>query len=439
MNRVAYVSRYRFAANVLWRREKDGLFLLDPARRRMLKLRSDLASYVDADGSLSAEGAIRPAVEELAKVGIFEPSISGANSIGRRVNTGPFNATVQITEACNLRCGHCHNDREGPSKMTLAQFERLARELREMSVFSVNISGGEPTVHPEIVQIIKCVDSLGMQTTMSTNATNLNEDLVSRLAHSGLRRVQVSLDAASAELHDAARGVRGSFERMSQGVAILRRHEIEYMFVTTLTSQSVKEYEDTIDLAFNWGASAHKTNTVVPQGRAKGMNLLTGAALLPYIDVWQRKKQSSSNRFQVLAETMFQVQMQNVRPQSIHSSFECGCPAGVLTCGIKPNGDVIPCSFFSDVVLGNALERGFESVWTQTAFGRRPLHQIAKKEPPVSSSMFGCRARAYAVSGDLITPDPYCFARNPQWEGSSEFPVSLTRLDGHEIEQGVLQ
>jgi len=409
MNRTEFAKRYRFAANILWRRENDDLFLLDPLRRRVLKLRADLANAVGPDGTVMAEEPIRSAVEALAGQGVLEPDDS-PHLAKRTTNTGPFNVTIQITEACNLRCGHCHNDRESPSKMTLSRFEDLVHELREMSVFSVNISGGEPTLHSGIVQMIRDVDALGMQVTMSTNASMLSEDLVSRLAGAGLHRVQISLDAASAEKHDAARGAKGSFDRMLRGITCLQHHGIEYMFVTTLTNQTVREYEDTIDLAFKWRASAHKTNTVVPQGRAKELPLLNPIALRPYVDAWRRQKLKYAGRFPVLAETMFRLQMPRIQPIGARPTLEYGCPAGVLTCGIKPNGDVIPCSFFPDLVIGNAFERGFGVVWTESGVLCQLRSQISDTVMTRScaASFWGCRARAYVLAGDFRSPDPFC-------------------------------
>jgi len=166
----------------------------------------------------------------------------------------------------------------------------------------------------------------------------------------------------------------------------LVKHGIQYTFVTTLVDQPPEEYAATIDLACSLGARAHKTNALVPQGRGvtvcrSGDRRARSAA---YVACWKAKRAQYLGKMGVLAETMFQFEIGLDSPEfRNYQILDVGCPAALLTCGIKENGDVTPCSFFSGASAGNILRQPFSEIWNSS-----PLFQGFRASCP----HFECRA-----------------------------------------------
>jgi len=140
---------------------------------------------------------------------------------------GPILATVVVTERCNLNCSFCTTRRPGGSGNSGAGKEsrndRLLNVLQDLSrlgVEAVGFTGGEPLLVEGLDEAVAFAKGLGLITHLNTNATLVDEPLARGLFGSGLGSINVSLDAASAAVHDGQRG-KGSFARALAGTRLL--------------------------------------------------------------------------------------------------------------------------------------------------------------------------------------------------------------------------
>jgi radical SAM protein with 4Fe4S-binding SPASM domain len=125
----------------------------------------------------------------------------------------PFRkALVQINEDCNLRCAHCFVSATRIGRqMPLAEVEgKLIGRLAAARVRRVTLTGGEPTIHPDFLAIVRAFRTAGMEVGICTNATALDDRQISELAGLGVH-CNVSLDGFAAESHGRFRGDRSSF------------------------------------------------------------------------------------------------------------------------------------------------------------------------------------------------------------------------------------
>jgi len=445
---------YRLREDALWRLEHGQLMVLDPRTRAARFYYADVSSAVNADGTVATSPDSRNLVADLLAMGVLEAvHRSGARGsrqpAGRSSSPGdpatppderappmhralsaPLNVTIQVTNACNLACAHCHDPGAQVRHMDYDNFVRIVAELRAMRVFNVNLSGGEALLHKRILDMIRQVDSLGMKVTMSTNCTLVDEKRAASLRAAGLRQVHVSLDSHDPERHDAIRGVPGSFARMTRNLRHLSAAGLEYTLVTTLRGQSVEEYEQTVDSAFALGASAHKTNTLVPQGRGHLLSLPSFDLMQGYIEAFRKKQREYHGRFRLLAETMFLLQMRGGEPKAPRV-LDVGCPAGHLTCAINERGDVMPCSFFTELKAGNAVQQGFGEVWRHSELFSHLRERGADRtcrSCDSSSTCGGCRARSYGIYGRLHEDDPYCSVGSRQIPPAARQPQPIVIL-----------
>ena len=132
--------------------------------------------------------------------------------------SGPFMAELDVTYRCNCRCTMCQRWQDArPDGLSPADYERLAEEFSGLGVYQVSIAGGEPLLRGDIFEIIGHFAGRGMSVNLCTNGVLL-EKYHREIAASGATCVTVSLDGATAECHDAIRGVPGSFRRIGRGV-----------------------------------------------------------------------------------------------------------------------------------------------------------------------------------------------------------------------------
>ncbi len=406
---------FQLRENILWRKEAGVFILLHPESKELKIYNPRISESISAGGIIIENEHTAALLEELRRLGMVtgacESPVLSSDAPGF---TAPFNVTIQTTNRCNLQCPHCHRDRKGKEDLPLHHFESLIRQLKEMRVFNVNLSGGEPTLLEDISLRVQLINLCGLKVTMSTNNTLLTPQLAESLHDAGLRDVHISLDSIAKE-HDLMRGVEGAYQMMVDRLPLLRKVGIRYTFVTTIVSQTPEAYENVIDLAYSLGADAHKTNTLIPQGGGgslpySGTTLACPGRIEPFIQIFKRKRAEYKSKMNVSAETMFQLQMSGHDP-AVPVALNIGCPAGVLTCAIREDGDLLPCPFFPSVTAGNVFQESFRELWN-----RNPLLLSLRRRDLISTcgncrlskSCGGCRARSYGITGNLFGNDPYC-------------------------------
>ena len=127
---------------------------------------------------------------------------------------GERKALVQITERCNLHCAHCFvsSTRHGSDITYVAMRDLVLPRLKRARVARLTLTGGEPFVHPNILEIVAAGRSAGMPVGICTNATCVSDEQIAALVELGGVHVNVSFDGFRAESHGRFRGDPGSFE-----------------------------------------------------------------------------------------------------------------------------------------------------------------------------------------------------------------------------------
>ena len=136
----------------------------------------------------------------------------------------PFQVLVQVTNRCNMRCSFCDfwpNGARPEDELTVADYQRLSRELLDLGRFIVSVEGGEPLGRPDMVDVIRAFGEHHLPT-LYTNGWYVTEELARALWAAGLTQVGVSIDYPDAARHDAKRGPAGTFDRAWRAVELLR-------------------------------------------------------------------------------------------------------------------------------------------------------------------------------------------------------------------------
>jgi len=137
----------------------------------------------------------------------------------------PKSVTLTLTTRCNLRCVMCNHWRLVPGD--IMSYDDACHYIDQIAEFSqesvLEISGGEPFLHPRIMDIIAFATQQGLRMNITTNAMLFTPARMEQLFASTVDRLQISMDGPDAETHDGIRGIPGSFGRIVAAVKELDR------------------------------------------------------------------------------------------------------------------------------------------------------------------------------------------------------------------------
>lgn len=146
----------------------------------------------------------------MRSLGDLRRELAFAGGILRR---RPFQALVQVTNRCNMRCSFCDfwpNGAKPEEELSVGDFEKLASQMGELGTFFVSIEGGEPTLRPELPEIVRAFSRRHLAA-LYTNGWKVDAPYARALFDAGLTQVGVSIDYPDAARHDAKRGLDGAF------------------------------------------------------------------------------------------------------------------------------------------------------------------------------------------------------------------------------------
>ncbi|MDO5043994.1 MAG: radical SAM protein, partial [Coriobacteriia bacterium] len=154
------------------------------------------------------------------------------------------------TQTCNLKCAHCYAGSENKKyegELTTEEAKTMIDDLAAYGAPVLLFSGGEPTMRPDLVELMKYAKEKGMRVVISTNGTLITEEKAKEYAEVGLSYVGVSLDGMQ-EVHDKFRGVEGSFERALRGLKNASDAGIKVGLRFTINKRNYTEIPKIFDL-----------------------------------------------------------------------------------------------------------------------------------------------------------------------------------------------
>ncbi len=187
---------------------------------------------------------------------------------------------LYLTTGCNLACRHCWitptfvNGEPSPGDCLDTNLLREAvAEAKPMGLSHAKLTGGEPTLHPQFVEIVDTLTAEGLRLDMETNGTLIDANLARHLKEkTSLWFVSVSLDGANAASHDAFRNVPGAFDAALRGLGYLVDAGYRPQVIMSPHQGNMDELESLIELAVERGAGSVKFNPVLRSGRGAAMH-----------------------------------------------------------------------------------------------------------------------------------------------------------------------
>jgi radical SAM protein with 4Fe4S-binding SPASM domain len=278
----------------------------------------------------------------------------------------PYKVDVALTYACNNACAHCYNPKDRAAMPALARDDgvRVLDKLVEIGVPHLILTGGEPTLHPDLPELVRYADGLGQIVGMNTNGRRLADaSLMAALAEAGLNHVQITLGACAAAVHDAMVGVTGAFDETVRGIENALASGVHTITNTTLTRRNCEQALDLVGFLHARGVRTFAMNGIIHAGG--GLNdpaAIPTEALGPLLMGVRDRAAALGMRFLWYTVTDY----------CRFSPLELGlapkrCNAAEYSMCVEPNGDVLPCQSYYRVA-GNLLRDPWDAIWHSDLF-----------------------------------------------------------------------
>lgn len=335
-----------------------------------------------------------------------------------------------ITNKCNFRCRHCYQvDYTGASELSLDELKTISDQIfSTMKKWGkkgdISITGGEPFIRNDLFLFLQYLNSSDeiVRIDILCNGTLITEQIADRLKKiQKITRIQVSLDGASSETHDEIRGP-GAFDKAMKGIRILTSRGFNVKVMFTLQRSNKDEVPALIDLALKENISGLTIERLVPTGSAKDMAdaMLSPAELketFQYISDRADAEYENGSNLRILKYRPLWINIDPCRARSDsqtepYKELGASCSIGLDGLCILPDATVLACRRLPKPI-GNLRNDTIEKIWS----GADLLWKIADKRNlkgkcktcELVSRCGGCRAVAYAVTGDYLAEDPQCW------------------------------
>ena len=331
----------------------------------------------------------------------------------------------ETTRRCPLKCQHCRGAaRNVPysGELTTEEGKRLLASIATRATPILIFTGGEPMAREDIYELARTATDLGLRAVMSPCGPLLTPETVQRLRESGIKRISISLDGATAATHDAFRGVPGIFDDALRGLGHAIAGGMEFQINCTVTKLNVGELPQIAELAQKLGAATLDFFFLVPTGRGSELRSVEISpqeyeAALEWIaraaakSPMRIKTTCAPHYVRVARRVWKETGAPPTRPGMPPPANGCMAARGFVF--VSHIGELQPCGFF-DRPCGNLRDHDMD-FWkiydTSTIFRdlRAPDDYHGKCGAcEYRFSCGGCRARALAETGDYLDPEPGC-------------------------------
>ncbi|MGV3531132.1 MAG: radical SAM protein, partial [Chthoniobacteraceae bacterium] len=323
----------------------------------------------------------------------------------------------EVTPVCALACRHGRAEalpRRDPRELRGPQVERFLDQVAQAKPKVFVLTGGDPMMRPDLLEIVAAATERGLQVSMSPSATPrfVKADLC-KFRDVGLKRVSLSIDGASRSTHDAFRGVPGTWDRTMEAIIAAREAGLEVQINTTFTTQNLAEFPAFVRLLDEIKPSLWSVFQLVPTGRGKEADLLTAEQMESLFEALYALsltvpypiKTTEGQHYRRVALQMWKRNPSFPRPRFVPVSDGNGFVF------VSHQGDIQPSGFLP-LTAGNVRHDELLDVYRDS-----PMFQQLRDPDLLKGKCGYCeyraicggsRARAHAMTGDYLAQEPLC-------------------------------
>ena len=333
-----------------------------------------------------------------------------------------------------------------PGELTTDEAKTVLRDMSDYKVPVVLFSGGEPTIRPDLPELIAYANEQGnLNPLISTNGTLLTKEMVKTLSDAGLKRAGISMDGMETT-HDKFRGSKGPWKLTLDGIRNSLEAGMRVSLRVTITDRNIHDLPALFDLAEREGVPRVCVYHLAYAGR--GAKLLRfdlehdeRRKMVEYVFERTIESYAKGKKLEVLTvdnhtdAAYLQMWVDKNMPDSSERVRALQARNGGNTAGkgmgnIDNLGNVHPDQFWWNQTIGNVKERKFSEIWEDDSI--ELLAKLRDRKPLLPDDCKNCkwlgmcngnlRVRAESASGEIFGKDPACYLteeeRQPELVGA---------------------
>ena len=337
----------------------------------------------------------------------------------------------EITRRCNLKCVHCRSSSELEVKehpdFSFDEAKRVIDDIASYASPVVVLSGGEPLLRADVFDIARYGADKGLRMCMATNGTLVTDEICGKIKDAGIKMVSLSIDGSTAEVHDNFRNSPGAFDATVNAARLFNKHGVKFLVNSSFTKRNQDEIPKVYEFVKGLGATAWYMFMIVPTGRGEDiMEELISVDDYEELLNWHYDMEKAEEDMLVrptCAPSYYRIVLQKSKEEGdgfkrrtlqFSTGGSKGCLAGQLIALLDVDGNLLPCSYFP-MAAGNIREKSFREIWEESKLFK-DLRDFKAYKGRCGVCEYvgvcgGCRARAYAMSGDYMQEEPFCSHR----------------------------
>ncbi len=320
---------------------------------------------------------------------VAEPDVSPIETFGfgevepfSHEPSAPYRVDLAITYRCNNTCSHCYvpserREWDANRELDTESWKQILDKLLDQAVPHVTFTGGEATLRDDLVELVRYSEDIGIIAGLITNGCRLTQQLVDNLVDAGLDYVQITLESHLPKIHDKMVGVKGAWKETVAGLERFIATDIFTLTNTTLTQLNRPTILDTIKFLAEKGQTHFAMNGLIYSG--SGLDVVDEYAI------------TEDDLNDIITEVLVEASENNLRFIWYSPTQYCyfdptdyglgprRCSAAFSSLAIEPNGDVLPCQSYFEV-MGNILKDSWKSIWNHRIAKALRSHKTLDKE-----------------------------------------------------------
>lgn len=322
---------------------------------------------------------------------------------------------LSLTDACQQSCSGCffsNPDPHTPNRyMSPKTFQKVLKEAVKHQVFQMALGGGEPLMHPKLLDYVAAITQAGMVANLTSNGALLTRAKAQALKAAGLGQIQFSLNGHNAELHAQT---RPHHDKVLQAIATAQTAQLRWGLNILVTPAHLQHGAAALHELFTFAQSqgAAMVNLIRPKAAQNDPQWLqnhqpdaTGhRQLQKLLTQWQRKAQ-----FALMTDTSYTFLREGSAAQWAAAGVS-GCSAGRRMMSVQVDGRYSPCSHLPEAFQSPGdLQKVWQSAPAVTAF--RQLEETLEGEChrcELKSVCRGCRAVVLSEGRSFFGADHQC-------------------------------
>jgi radical SAM protein len=383
---------------------------------------------------------IQKQASSLAPAAAAERSFHDQRMTHADFNQAPFTIAWEVTRACAFACKHCRADAQhqrDPNELTTAEALDLIDRLAEFGSPILIFTGGDPMMRRDLFELIAYATSKGLRCSLTPTATALpTVDRLEQAHQAGIRRLALSLDAPTPQVHDDFRGVQGSWERTMRILHNARQVGLSAQVNTTVSRYNLELLPDMLPFIEEVGAVQWSVFFLVPTGRAQMEWMITPEQHERLFHWLYELSQKAPFDIKATAAPMYRrVAIEHKRREAAAAGKGDGQPVTFQyadglnrpTRGVNDGNGFLFISHLGEIMPSGFLPIAADNV-RQTdvvqVYRSHPLFQALRAPDRLKGRCGVCeyrdicggqRGRAYGVTGDYLESDPACAYSPKSW------------------------